>query len=128
MINALWITLIGMGLVFIAILLLWGMMSLLVWIAARLEPETAPETDIPGPADAGGAAEAAVAGDAEPQNRKRRAAAAAVSVAIALSRQKSRTQPAAPAGEAPEISAWQVVNRAQQMNRQNRLTREKRTR
>lgn len=42
--TSLWITLIGMGLVFIAIILLWGMMSFLVTILKEKEskPETLP--------------------------------------------------------------------------------------
>lgn len=35
---SLWITLIGMGLVFIAIILLWGLMSLLVTVLKEKEP------------------------------------------------------------------------------------------
>ncbi len=103
MIDALWITLIGMGLVFVAILFLWGLMALLVRITAeREEPEPA-EADQPvektGPVEAG----------AGLLDQKRRAAAAAV--AVALSRRKpARAQlETRPAGA---LSAWQAVQRA----------------
>ena len=112
MINALWITLIGMGLVFIAILLLWGMMALLVRLtadraSADKEPaveeaaaapvtETEPETD-------------AVSDAAAERDRKRRAAAAAVAVALSLQTVKA---PARAEKGAGSLSAWQMVHRA----------------
>jgi Na+-transporting methylmalonyl-CoA/oxaloacetate decarboxylase gamma subunit len=107
LISALWITLIGMGLVFIAILLLWGLMALLVRATARsAETEEA-------------------RGDAEDEaedtplinngtDRKRQAAALAVAVALA-----GQSTPAAslvsPAHEG--LSAWQSTHRANQISR-----------
>ncbi len=115
MIDALWITLIGMGLVFVAILFLWGLMALLVRITAeREEPEPA-EADQPveetGPAEAG----------AGLLDQKRRAAA--VAGAVALSRRKPvRAQVMGPAGA---LSAWQAVQRANQTSQRLSSSRKK---
>ena len=114
MVNALWITLIGMGLVFVAILFLWGLMALLVRLTAEKEEvETgeelaaAPEAETP-------IAEAIPSVEAE-RERKRRAAAAAVAVALSL---QPVSRPAArPAGS---LSAWQMVHRAGQSGRRAR--------
>jgi hypothetical protein len=121
MYNALWITLIGMSLVFLAILLLWGLMALLVRLTAEK------------PA-AGGAA----AGEALPQTteerkvevaepdagaealreRRRRAAVAAVAYALAY-QQGGREQPA----PKEEVAAWQAVQRASQLGQRNGMSR-----
>lgn len=125
MVNALWITLIGMGLVFLAILMLWGLMALLV----RLTQEKAPVEDSQPAADNLPAAEHQPAADnlpaesAEPlpapdRNLRRRAAAAGVAAALAL--QQSNRQPAAPA---LELGAWQSVQRASQLGQRNGFSR-----
>lgn len=93
---ALLITAIGMGLVFAAILLLWGLMALLVRVTTRevsaeqplpFEPETAANTDL-----------------------KHRAAAAAV--AVALSEAAQPTVHAFPLPPTALVSAWQAVMRS----------------
>jgi hypothetical protein len=89
---ALWITLVGMGLVFGAIVLFWATMTLLARLmASRPAVEQAEEDEMT-------------------QDRRRRAALAAVSVALAL---------AAEAGPKPfplpppvVVNTWQSVNRA----------------
>ena len=89
---ALWLTLVGMGLVFGAIVLFWATMTLLACLmAGRSALEQAEE-------------------DKTAQDRRRRAALAAVSVALAL---------AAEAGPKPfplpppvVVNTWQSVNRA----------------
>ncbi len=116
MIDALWITLIGMGLVFVAILFLWGLMALLVRITQeREEPEPA-EADQPveaaGPEEAG----------ASLPDQKRRAAAAAVAVALSR-RRPARSQSAAQAAGA--LSAWQAVQRANQVSQRVSSSRKK---
>jgi Na+-transporting methylmalonyl-CoA/oxaloacetate decarboxylase gamma subunit len=102
MVNALWITLIGMGLVFAAIIVLWGVMALLVRLTA--EKESAVEDDTQFEEETVAAPEAVESGAL--LDRKRRAAAAAVAVALSLSKP---AQPARPVGS---ISAWQAGNRA----------------
>lgn len=107
--TSLWITLIGMGLVFVAILLLWALMELLMRFSARFqrkEEEIFPSED---------AIKAAL--DPTPVHdlageRKRRAAAAAVAVALAL----QSSEPASTLS-----SAWQSLNRARQLNHPTRF-------
>ncbi len=121
--DALWITLIGMGLVFAAILLLWGLMALLVRVAA--EPE-AQEEEAPSVTSPSGEApmreverSAAVPGE---MARKRRAAAAAVAVTLALRRYRRADGAAQPAGS---VSAWQAVHRAGQIGQGATISRKK---
>ena len=101
--NALLITGIGMGLVFIAILLLWGMMELMMRIGAR----------IGGGEDAEGSAEAETGPEEAVDSTllRRKAAAAAVAVALSLvpEAQASLTLPSS-----VNTSAWQSVRRAGQ--------------
>jgi Na+-transporting methylmalonyl-CoA/oxaloacetate decarboxylase gamma subunit len=112
MVNALWITLIGMGLVFISIIMLWGLMALLVRLAAeRGEPE---------PVEAEPAAEMAASEEVGAGlERKRRAAAAAVAVALA------RRKPARAAQAASSLSTWQAVQRANQVSQRVSSSRKK---
>ncbi|WP_119071700.1 OadG family protein [Aggregatilinea lenta] len=101
LVDALEITAVGMTLVFGAIFLLWGVMSLLVRFTAD-RPDTA--TDAPG---------TAATNDAETE-RKRRAAVAAV--AVALAREHDYTLPHAfPIPPTPIVSAWQAVMRGRQL-------------
>ena len=100
LIVALLITLIGMGLVFAAILLLWGVMALLVKIAPGKGAFVLPK-----PRE-----------DIERQERRRMAAAAAV--AYALTHQSDSNQP----HEFPEpptalVSAWQAVMRTKMLTK-----------
>jgi Na+-transporting methylmalonyl-CoA/oxaloacetate decarboxylase gamma subunit len=102
---ALQITVVGMGLVFTAILLLWGLMALLVRFT-KDSPEAAKEP----------ATETAPIISAQPSTAmdltalRRRAAAAAV--AIALARQGNLSLPHEfPLPPTPLVSAWQAVMR-----------------
>lgn len=114
LINALWITLIGMGLVFLSILLLWGLMALLVRLTAEKaaeniaeEPESETES-------------VAIPTGSLLLDKKRRAAAAAVVFALAREkRASSNGQPAV------SVSPWQAVNRANQINQQINASRKK---
>lgn len=102
--SALLITLIGMGLVFLALLLLWGLMDLMMRLTARMAAAETSE-DEAGEATAEGTQNAAPIGAAL-------AAAAAVAVALALR----------PAGlnienlDDDHISAWQTTMRAARLN------------
>lgn len=107
MANALWITLIGMGLVFLAILLLWGLMALLVRLTAE---RPAPQIQ------AAEAPLASSAGDEQAEAERlhalrRKAAVAAVSAALAV--QKKPAHHHQPSGG---LSAWQAVHRASQLS------------
>jgi Na+-transporting methylmalonyl-CoA/oxaloacetate decarboxylase gamma subunit len=103
LLNALIITVIGMGLVFGAILLLWGVMAVLVrWTA---EPAGKPSTT-DGPA----------ADEAERRHR-----AAAVAVAYALAAQVSGTEPHEfPLPPTALVSAWQAVMRTRMLSKRGR--------
>lgn len=94
---ALQITLLGMGLVFGAILLLWGMMALLTAIPA----EEKPASDSPG------------SGSVTASDDVSRAAAIAVAVALA----ERQLSSAHPLSQPPTIiiSAWQLSMRTRQM-------------
>jgi Na+-transporting methylmalonyl-CoA/oxaloacetate decarboxylase gamma subunit len=99
LILALQITVIGMGLVFAAILLLWGLMALLV----RLAPERGEQQAQSAPEDLKAEAE-----------RRRRAAAAAV--AIALAQQAQIGEPHEfPLPPTALVSAWQAVLRTRML-------------
>jgi Na+-transporting methylmalonyl-CoA/oxaloacetate decarboxylase gamma subunit len=115
--NALLITAIGMGLVFIAMLALWALMELSVRLTARYaenegEEEEAEESGSPQEEPAG--ADAGLA-------KKRRAAVAAV--AYALAQTKTLESPESTAMVAPrrQAYAWQAVLRASQLNQQSNL-------
>ena len=91
MIDALWITLLGMGITFLAILLLWGMMAGLTALPFK-------DSDSPEP------------GDAVDENL--RAKAAAVAVAIALAEQEFSSARPLPAPPTAIVSAWQLSTTA----------------
>jgi Na+-transporting methylmalonyl-CoA/oxaloacetate decarboxylase gamma subunit len=96
--DSLEITLIGMSLVFAAILLLWGVMSLLVRLTA--EEEKTSEEPVASP---------------DEMEIKRRAAVAAVMVALA--REMDTQQPHAfPLPPTAMVSAWQSVQRSRQLS------------
>lgn len=98
---ALEITVLGMGLVFGAIVLLWGMMALLTNVTA--EKETPAGASAPDSSSAG-------RGEKELQAR-----AAAVAVAIAMAEhQLSQTHPL-PLPPTAIVSAWQLGLRSRQL-------------
>jgi len=101
---ALWITLVGMSLVFASILLLWAVMALIM----RLLPV----------AKAAEQVQRQVADDAGPSleaNRKRQAALAAV--VVALAQQADSTQPHEfPLPPPAMVSAWQAVARSRTLS------------
>jgi Na+-transporting methylmalonyl-CoA/oxaloacetate decarboxylase gamma subunit len=100
---ALVITAIGMGLVFAAILLLWGLMALLV----RLVKDPVEKDE-----------EEAGASKTETQSNENRRRAAAVAVAIALAQQADVTELREyPLPPTPLVSAWQAVMRTRMLNK-----------
>ncbi len=119
------ITAIGMGLVFVAIMLLWGLMELIVRVTADKKPvEKSTAVEIP-------LDEAAPAG---PVDRRRQAAAVAVSAALASAVAKPGAAKAAAVAVATalalkndgktsdsvsepinRVSAWQSMMRARQI-------------
>ena len=100
--DALWITVVGMGLVFAAIVLLWGLMALLVRLAAV--PEAVPEKSQDAQA-------------AERTELRRRVAVAAVAAALAMEGQQGQEAE----GEAGDhATSWQVAQRAAGLNKELR--------
>jgi sodium pump decarboxylase gamma subunit len=104
MLIALQITVLGMGLVFGAILLLWWMMNLLTAITADKKPSS--------PSDASTSGSAQMVSVTDPDLK---AQAAAVAVATALAEQQLSS--AHPLREPPTtiVSAWQLGMRTRQM-------------
>jgi hypothetical protein len=114
MADNLWIagqmTIIGTGLVFGAILLLWGAMALLV----RLLPAL-PEAEAR-PAPAAGSSTPLPRAEAAADTRPARAAAVAVAVALAL--EAGSHVHAFPPPPTATVSAWQAVMRGRQLKEQ----------
>lgn len=105
--QGLLITIVGMGIVFAMILILWGIMVLLVRLTNRPEKEEAAEesaVSLPEPVAV------SVTGDAS-------ALAAAIAVAYALSA-KPKTAFAADTQSIQTGSTWLAAGRAQQIARQ----------
>jgi Na+-transporting methylmalonyl-CoA/oxaloacetate decarboxylase gamma subunit len=99
MLIALQISALGMGLVFAAIILLWGMMNLLTFITTKKQTSSARKST-----------------ESTPLNENDlKAQAAAVAVAIAIAAQQVSS--ARPFHEPPTaiISAWQLGMRTRQM-------------
>lgn len=100
---ALQITAVGMGLVFAAIILLWGMMALMTNVLADKEPSP----------DAGASA---VAENAPVPESEIKAQAAAVAVAVALAdHQVTHIHPLS-APPTAIVSAWQLGMRSRQLS------------
>jgi Na+-transporting methylmalonyl-CoA/oxaloacetate decarboxylase gamma subunit len=107
MIDALWITLVGMGITFAAIILLWWMMVGLT--ALPFKDEDASEAD------------ESIEPVAGSQNLKARAAAIAVAVALA-EQELSSARPLPPPPTAI-LSAWQLSTRTRQLSEKGKQRR-----
>jgi sodium pump decarboxylase gamma subunit len=101
LILSLSITLIGMGLVFGAIVLLWGLMSLMTRILA--EREASPKLP--------------------DESREQKARAAAAAVAVALAEQAQSRIGHFPMPNTALVSAWQLGMRTRQMYQKGSLKR-----
>ena len=126
LLQALQIALIGMSLVFIGLLLLWGLMEITVQLTAwynRRHPEEEKEGEGEAPAVA---AEAPAAVEPPvPSALKQKAAAAAVALALALEESAAVEMAVSHSnGYSVQPSAWQAVMRSAQLNqRSNQFTR-----
>ena len=98
MIDALWITLLGMGITFLAIILLWGMMAGLT--ALPFKDDDGSDLD---------------ESDEVVDVKDPRAKAAAVAVAIALAEQQLSSAHPLPAPPTAIVSAWQLSTRSRQL-------------
>ncbi len=100
LILSLQITAVGMGLVFGAIIVLWGLMTLLTAVIKDKEPAVEAEpAPAPAPAIDSGL----------------KARAAAVAVALAIAEQQASTAHPLPPPPTSLISAWQLGLRSRQM-------------
>lgn len=121
LVTALEITVIGMGLVFGAIFLLWGVMALLV----RLTRDAAPDAEDAEPVSLleTGATAGMTAGEIEREKR-----AAAIAVSVALMRHQQAQPHAFPVPPTPIVSAWQAVMRGRLLQQKGPRQDPKRTR
>lgn len=102
---ALQITALGMGLVFAAIILLWGMMILLTSFTADKAPAAdSPQVDSNDPTDS-------------------KPLAAALAVAIALAEQEQSSAHPLPEPPTALVSAWQLGMRTRQMSEKGNFRR-----
>ena len=116
--GALIITAIGMGLVFIAIIALWGLMELMVRVTARYGREEEAESSDEGGEETIPADEIAVEAVDGLAELKKKAAAAAVVLALAQQEeQPGYTQ----VSSYSSGSAWQAVSRGGQLNQRATL-------
>lgn len=121
LVTALEITVIGMGLVFGAIFLLWGVMALLVRLtqdatpgAEDVEPVSLLETG----------ATAAMTADAIEREKR----AVAIAVSVALMRHQQAQPHEFPVPPTPIVSAWQAVMRGRLLQQKGPRQDPKRTR
>jgi len=96
---SLYITLVGMGLVFGAIVLLWGLMSLMTRILAEREASL----------------------EVRDESREKKARAAAAAVAVALAEQSQSRIGHFPMPNTALVSAWQLGMRTRQMHQKGSL-------
>ena len=135
------ITLIGMGLVFIALLLLWGLMDLMVRLTNRFFPDreesgagededSGDEPAAPAPLELSDEAlrqQAAAAAVAVSLSHKPLAHIAAAAVAAALTVQ-ARQKALAAAPQSGSASSWQSIHRANRLSQRLNLFTRKSTR
>ena len=98
------ITLIGMGLVFGSIILLWFMMAILMRLNEEKKPKIKPSI---------------FTEQADPINQKRKAAVAAV--VVALAREFETEMHEFPLPPTAFVSAWQAVNRTDMLKKRGRI-------
>lgn len=102
------ITLLGMGLVFGLIILLWGLIAALTALTGEREtPALPPDAPLPAPVEKTDA----------------KARAAAVAVAVALAQQSLSTAHPLPAPPTAIVSAWQLGMRTRQMTQKGNTRR-----
>jgi sodium pump decarboxylase gamma subunit len=112
--QGLLISAIGMGLVFVVIIFLWGLMALMMRLTStKSEPE------------AGGASdpllktEVSVVPELQTAENQRRAAAAAVAVLMAMASHRRRSAQNSQAESAPGMNPWQSYHRERQLENRN---------
>lgn len=112
------ITLVGMALVFMALILLWVLMELLVRITARASQPDVQHANESSRPSATGIEPAAAVPEIQEYKHRRQAAVLAVSLALAERDQQKKEFPLPPTAI---VSAWQAVNRANMLNRRGQV-------
>jgi Na+-transporting methylmalonyl-CoA/oxaloacetate decarboxylase gamma subunit len=97
MVDALWITVLGMGITFAAIVLLWWMMAGLTVIPVKKEDDL-DSLEL-----------------AEVDDKQLKARIAAIAVAIALAEQEQSSARPLPVPPTALVSAWQLSTRSRQL-------------
>jgi Na+-transporting methylmalonyl-CoA/oxaloacetate decarboxylase gamma subunit len=116
--QGLLITLIGMGLVFLIIIFLWGLMALMMRVTSGGKKDTA---DAAPPIIAGESMEEPLVSQTGSVEGARRAAAAAVAVGLAISASQRSDLHKAGQEKAAGLSPWQAFHRTRQLeNRESR--------
>ena len=110
--QGLLITVIGMGLVFVVIIFLWGLMALMMRVTSR-EKQTITEEGVLG--DTGEATRPAI----QATESRRRAAAAVVAVALAIKKSKTGSLHLQREKETGALSPWQTHHRIRQIENRN---------
>ena len=105
--NSLLITVIGMGLVFAAIILLWGLMTLIVLIPDGPDAEEVAPVESPALETASAEMEEV---DQQESGLKQQAVAAAVAFALAIEQENKKNRIRV-APLIPYVSAWQAFHR-----------------
>lgn len=113
MVKGLLITGIGMGLVFVVIIMLWGVMAALVKLTSGTRKKKGTAEDLPVVVEA--VATDGVAADGTALKRK----AAAIAVAYALDARSGQVGRTAGEQIANEASSWVAVGRARQLSDQS---------
>ena len=108
LVTSLWITLVGMGIVFGAIIVLWGLMAALT---KYLADKQNPASTVPEPASVPPSVSPLTGGTEGGYKAK----AAAIAVATALAEQKLSTARPLSIPPAALVSAWQLGMRTRQM-------------
>jgi len=111
--QGLLITAIGMGLVFVVIILLWGLMALMMRVTSvgsQIDEniEDNPTTDIP------------VITETKNTEEKKRAAVAAVSAGIAMTKAHVKIMDRKMERTKGALSPWQTVHRLRQLEKRKR--------
>ena len=119
------ITGLGMGLVFLAILMLWALMEIIVRTLADRQsaPAQSPAATAQATVTEAAASQAATVAASNAAQRERRARAAVAAVAALLAIEESRQ----PLPHTPLGSAWQDASRSAALNRMASYTRRQRT-
>jgi Na+-transporting methylmalonyl-CoA/oxaloacetate decarboxylase gamma subunit len=106
--QGLWITAVGMGLVFAVIIFLWGVMAFLMWLTSR-KRTSSEEQALP---DSTGEP---LLLELQTVEAQRRAVAAGTAVALALGNTRIRSQKAVTSEAAGALNPWLAAHRSRQI-------------